>query len=104
MRSLNEYLGKGFIIQAGNSTQPDGLEVPQPLQGFNQNLLVIKHDPTQGQGCQGDRECPQGLVVWTLTQSDTVRQVQLPQGSTVLCQLVILREFLGIIFRFVTDI
>lgn len=51
MRSLNEYLGKGFIIQAGNSTQPDGLEVPQPLQGFNQNLLVIKHDPTQGQGC-----------------------------------------------------
>lgn len=87
MSSINEYLCKGFIIQAGNPTEPDGLEVPQPLQGFHQDLLVLQHDPTQGQGCQGNGECPQGLVVWTLTQTDTVGQVQLPQGSTVLCQL-----------------
>lgn len=92
---MSTYLCKGFIIQAGDSTQPDGLEVPQSLQGFHKDLLVIQHDPTQRQVCQGNGECPERLVVWTLTQTDTVRQVQLPHGSTVLCQLVIVREYLG---------
>lgn len=70
---LGGDLGEGLVVQTGDATEPDGLEVPQSLQGLHQDSPVLQHDPAQGQGGQGHGEGPQRLVVGVLTQVNAVR-------------------------------